>query len=53
MNKTREEKARIAIDITTKNLVESAKKGGYELTDSQARKKAQEIAERVERKREK
>ena len=45
------DKGRIAVDLTTKHIKEHAEKSGRPISDSEARKKAQSIAERVERKR--
>lgn len=51
-HKTQTEKDRIAVDITTKNLVENARRNGLDVTESAARRKAVEIAERATKKRE-
>jgi hypothetical protein len=51
MTKTREERSRIAIDIMTKNLVKGSEQQGRKLSDSEARRQAQAIAERADKKR--
>lgn len=45
--KSQDDKNRIAVDILTKNFVDHARKNGQEVSDSAARKKAVEIAERA------
>jgi hypothetical protein len=53
MTKTRDERSRIAIDIMTKNFVKESEKQGRKLSDNEARKQAQAIAERADKKRNK
>jgi len=51
--KTKEERSRIVIDIMTKNFVKSSEQQGRKLSDNEARKQAQTIAERADKKRSK
>lgn len=51
--KTREERGRIAVDIITKNIKNHVEQSGRTITESEARKQAQTIAERANRKRNK
>lgn len=53
MSKSKEERGRIAVDIMTKNFKTSAEQSGRTMSDNEARKKATEIAERADRKRQK
>ena len=48
---TREQKSRAAMDQMTKNFKEYNDKLGKDVTESEMRKEAQRIAEKVERKR--
>lgn len=51
MTKTRDERGRIAVDIMTKNIKEHSEKSGKQITESDARKQAQTIADRANRRR--
>lgn len=45
--RTRDERARNAVDIMTKHFVTHSEKQGRKMSDAEARKKAVEIAERA------